>query len=291
MILFFLKTNSISNPLLSSVLPQANLFLGNAFDSPDYTFNENETIEELERKEAESERGKLFSILREFIESLDILNNQTNITEQCKNVINRYLFGRVDPNNSSYISHIISDFHIIKLLDDSSKNRNNLGTYENCMNKYYKMKKIYKQVLSTYNIYNYNLNSSTLSNYVALVVDRNNTNETTDDYDILNLDFNFVIIAFCLPQGYNEEKEYCSDDDYLKLLKSANDKLDNKLRLNDTNLTIFSLRDNPIKGKESSTDFFIFLKMLPFIYFVLQALITILRRVIIKIINCCDERK
>ena len=124
MILFFLKTNSISNPLLSSVLPQANLFLGNAFDSPDYTFNENETIEELERKEAESERGKLFSILREFIESLDILNNQTNITEQCKNVINRYLFGRVDPNNSSYISHIISDFHIIKLLDDSSKNRN-----------------------------------------------------------------------------------------------------------------------------------------------------------------------
>ena len=291
MILFFLKTNSISNPLLSSVLPQANLFLGNAFDSPDYTFNENETIEELERKEAESERGKLFSILREFIESLDILNNQTNITEQCKNVINRYLFGRVDPNNSSYISHIISDFHIIKLLDDSSKNRNNLGTYENCMSKYYKMKKNYEQVFSEYNIYNYDLNSSTLSNYVALVVDRNNTNETTDEDDILNLDFNFVIIAFCLPQGYNEEKEYCTDDDYLKLLKSANDKLDNILRLNDTSLTIFSLRNNTIKGKESSTDFFIFLKMLPFIFFVLQALITILRSVIIKIINCCDERK
>ena len=286
--LLFRKTNSNSNHFLSSVLPQANLILNNVFDSPDSSLNGNEIIEELERKEAESYRGQLFSILRNFIESLNILEG---IKDRCKNVINRYLFGHVDDNNSSYISYIISDYHIIKFLDDSSKNRNNLGTYENCMNKHYKMKTNYDRVFEKYNKYGYNLNKSTFSNYVVLVVERNNTNDTTDEDDILNLDFNIIINGYCFPQGYNLTDEYCEDKDYLQIINNTNKKLNNILNLNDTKLEIFSLRKNPIRGKEVSTKSEIFLKMLPLIYFIVQASFCIALQVTIEIKKCCKVCK
>ena len=288
----FLINNSISTNILLSLLSQRYYSFDNLLNSPDVPLNENKTIEELEIEEAESYRGKLFSLLRKYVRSINI--SQSDVSISCQNVINKYLFGQIDEKNSSNISYIISDYNIVKLLDDSSKNRNNLGSYDGCMKRSYKMKTVYNKVLSKYNKYGYDLEKSTLSTYFVVQVEKNNTNKTTDEGDILNLDFDFILQAYCLPQGYNE-KEYCSDEDYLNLLNYTNDKLDNILRFHNTHLDTFSLRVNPYKGKEDFTNLKIFLQILPALYFILQAGFIVFRYVIITIIqslnNCYDNRK
>ena len=133
---FILINLSISIDILSSLVSQGMSKFGINY------------LPDLERQEAESLRGKLFIILRDIVEAKNISNiTKLNISESCLNVINRYLLGHIDEKNSSNISYIISDYNIIKFLDDSSKNRNNLATYTNCMEKTYKMKSLYNTLI------------------------------------------------------------------------------------------------------------------------------------------------
>ena len=127
---FILINLSISIDILSSLVSQGMSKFGINY------------LPDLERQEAESLRGKLFIILRDIVEAKNISNiTKLNISESCLNVINRYLLGHIDEKNSSNISYIISDYHMIKLLDDSSKNRNLMDTYDKCMIKTYKLAK------------------------------------------------------------------------------------------------------------------------------------------------------
>ena len=70
----------------------------------------------------------LYNILRK--ELNDIIQNNTNITQTCKN----FLLERLVGINEGF-PHEMSNYYIRKLVDDSSKHRNDLGTFEQCMEK------------------------------------------------------------------------------------------------------------------------------------------------------------
>ena len=297
LIFLLLINNSKSNKeILSSLFSTGFSHLNNINNILSFkNETENKTIEELEKEEADNLRGRLFTILRNLIESTNVTKNNKNISKACSNVINKYLFGHIDEKNSSNISYIISDYNIIKFLDDSSKNRNNLGTYTNCMEKTYKMKSLYKKVLNKYNTYKYDLDKSTLSTYVVLSIEKFETNETneTDEKNILELYNNFFLQGYCFPQGYNETYEYCSDEDYLKLIKYVNEKqINNVIGINNNSkIKVFSLRTNPYIEKEYFKDWEIFVQLLPFLFFSIIACANIFGYLIISIINCCKKNK
>ena len=220
-----------------------------------------------ENDEATNLRGELFKILRDDVESRNVSNS--NISKSCLNLINRLLLGHIDEKNFTNISYIISDYHIIKLLDDSSKNRNNLGTYDQCMYKSYKFLDKLNKTDSRYS-----LNNETYSTYIVLSLDRN--------YDanakILELDFDFVLEGYCFPQGYiiDEENEnnseYCYADDYKNIITYYNDQYNNFLRLDNTRINVFTLRQNPSESESTST-FWKIIHSLSLIYFGIQAIL------------------
>ena len=225
---------------------------------------------DIENDEASNFRGELFKILREDVESRNISNS--NISKSCLNVINRLLLGHIDEKNFTNISYIISDYHIIKALDDSSKNRNNLGTYDQCMYKSYKfahnLNKTDDRYLSK---------DKTYSTYIVIALDRNYSESTK----ILELDYDFILHGFCFPQGYiideeNDEKgEYCTDDDYLKLINYYNEQYNNLFLLNRSRQTVFTLRQNPHESETTST-FWKIINSLPVMYFGIQTLFYLL---------------
>ena len=256
--------------IISSIFSQGYSPLYSAIDSLDYAFNDNQTMDDIERSEAESFRGQLFKVLRDFIESKNI--SKANISKPCLNVINKYLFGHFDPNNFTNISYIISDYNIIKFLDDSSKNRNNLGSYEKCMKKFYKLKQNITSIDKRYSEEN-----MTLFTYVVLAIEKLKKNITDEDInEIFELDNNFTLHGYCLPQGYDKENEYCTDEDYKNLLLYINIQLENILKFENSNISVFSLRTNPMDSEHFSK-WEIFIDYLPFLFFIFLIVIIIIQ--------------
>ena len=224
-------------------------------------------LPEDESKEKTNLRGKLFKILRDFVEERNI--SKANISKSCENVINKYLFGKYiyDKNiSSTNISYIISDYNIIKLLDDSSKNRNNLGTYDQCMYKTYKFWKLLNQIDGE--IYEEPiLENKIYSTYVILSIDKNGSlfrsDEKNENVSLLELDFNYSLQGYCFPQGYKNEPdgEYCSDEDYKNFIIYYNEQFADIFQLNNSRVEVFTLKQNPIES-EKSTPLECFIKLL-----------------------------
>ena len=271
LVINFILSSNAKN-IISSLLSLKNIN-DNLFDI------HYDPIEENEKKNL---RGELFSILRQIVEKRN--KNVANISKSCKNLINRYLLGHIYDNNtsSSNISYIISDYNIIKLLDDSSKNRNNLGTYDQCMHKTYK----FWDKLNTINKDMYNndtLNKKTYSTYVILSRDKISNN---DDINILELEFYYSLQGYCFPQGYNNETngEYCTDNDYKNILLYYNNEFHDLFQLNGSIIEVFTLKANPIKSDNSLM--IKILKLLPLIIFCLQGFFCIIHIIIIIYKKC-----
>ena len=239
---------------------------------------------EKEKNEETNLRGELFKILRDDVESRNVSNS--GITKSCLNVINRLLLGHFDDKNPANISYIISDYHIVKALDDSSKNRNNLGTYDQCMYKSYKFMDILNKTDTRYSS-----EYKTYSTYIVLALDRN----YSENAKILELDYDFILHGFCFPQGYIIDKEngdkgeYCTDEDYLKLLKYYNNQYNNLFLLNNATIKVFTLRQNPHESETTST-FCVIINSLPLVYFGIQSLFVI-TVFIVKLIKVRNNNK
>ena len=248
---FILINLSISIDILSSLVSQGMSKFGINY------------LPDLERQEAESLRGKLFIILRDIVEAKNISNiTKLNISESCLNVINRYLLGHIDEKNSSNISYIISDYHMIKLLDDSSKNRNLMDTYDKCMIKTYKLAKNLSNIDNKY----FTKNEKKYSTFLVLSIDK--FRNSTPKLNILELDFGYFLQGYCLPQGYNIDGEYCNDNEYMKLIQFFNQEFDGILNLNDSKLNAFTIRINP-DDLEYDPLYLKVIECLPFILFLL----------------------
>ena len=269
---FLIKSLSyLSSPFLKSIINKKNFSLP-IYDidySHNYIYGNNNLYDDgIYRK-------MFLKIIRDELEGTNL--SQSNTSQSCLNVINKYLFGHTDPLNNSYVDYNRSSYHLIKFLDDSSKSKNFLGSYDNCMLKTYKIQ-----------FDDDNKKNETRSTYVVITVDRTDRyNEMKDNNEsILNIskimDFEkcFYLIAICLPQGYEKinssEGEYCTDDDYLKLLKYINVKLGDVFRNSHGTYNIFTIRKNPHKSEEDSS-LYILICLLPFLFFAIQSFLIIFR--------------
>ena len=276
----------LSSPIIRKIINDKNLNILSLIENNDY--DDNNFISDDEKKESDSFRGKLFSIVRKEIESLKI--NESNISIGCKNVMYKYLIGQIDKLNTTNISFILSDFNLIKLLDDSSKSRNYLVTYDQCMIKKYKMEvdKFYKPEKSK-------------TTYVILRFDNTsipkNESETNHIINTLEIEFKYYLIAICLPQGYikeakgtDNETEYCTDIDYRDLVHYINEKYNNFLDISSDNsyLDTFSLRKHPHESERDSI-IMIIIYSIPVLIFFLQPFFIIISYC--PIIQCIKHKK
>ena len=269
----------LNSPFLKFIINKKNLTL-NSFNNKNYDnylyINSSE-----EDEERTSLKGRFLSLVRDELEITNI--SQSSVSKGCINIFNRYLFGHIDKHNSSNISYLLSNYHLTKLLDDSSKSRNYLGTYDQCMIKRYK-----------YNISFTNNEGKITPNYIVMIYDHT-ANYTQnyygkEDVNFLRFEFDYYLIALCLPQGKNnesdninkEEIEYCTDNDYELLVRYINEKIGDYLHFENTTFYTFTLRNNP-GDNEKDSNIYIFLCLLPFLFFAFQSFFVIFRNPIIFI--------
>ena len=268
----------LSSPLIQSLIKGKNISLPLLFEDNYNNYIENsDNITYEEEKERDSLRGRIFTILRDELMSTNISNSNAN--KKCINVFNKYLFGINDENNLTNISYLRSDYHLIKLLDDSSKSRNYLGAYDQCMFRTYKFKSEISKVDSTFVV----LTFDKTDNYTMVYAENDNSSS------ILDIEFQYYLIALCLPQGTNVTNEYCTDDDYKELIIYLNEKLGDYLFFRNASIDAFTIGNNPVKSKEDS-GFYIFLSLLPFIFFALQAFCVIFRNWILLLISLLKKK-
>ena len=222
-----------------------------------------------EENELNSTKGKIFKIIRDELESTNISN--CNASKKCIKVMNKYLFGYNDENDPKNRSYIRSDYHILKGLDDSSKSRNYLGSYDQCMLRTYRVKREEYKADST---------------FIVLTFDKTdhfNKFAEENNMTIMDYEFQYYLIGLCLPQGY-DKTEYCTDDDYKLLIEYINSKIGDYLYFTNATISIFTIGNNPIKTKEDSK-LYVFTCLLPFLFFSLQAVFVVFRNVILLIIK------
>ena len=262
----------LSSPIFKAIINNNKTRNLTVFNNDDDYISFNEIDEDAEEKEAKSFRGRIFTILRDEIEATNL--EKSNASIGCQNLFNRYLFGHIDPLNNSNISYLRSAYHIVKLLDDSSKSRNYLGLYDQCMDKKYK-----------FNLTETQNSNETYSTFIVLRFDK--TNHYTKEISLVNntilgLEFNYYLIGFCLPQGYDKDnddidaREYCTDDDYLKIIMHVNQEIGDFLHFTNTKTDLFSLRKNPHDSEKTPLITKI-LSLIPFLLFLLQTIFVIFR--------------
>ena len=208
------------------------------------------------------EADELYGVFRH--ELKNIINNTKNISFACKNHLYKKLIGYDESD------HYIQNYHIKKLIDDSSKHRNYLGTYDQCINKRYK--------------YNFS-EEDEISAYVVLTLDR--TYEKKGNSSVLMYKKNstefeqvFFIRGFCLPQ---ENNDTCKEKEYKNFITAINEDLDDLLGINITNIYTFMIRKNENKY-EDGEGFLYFLKFIPLIICLIQVFLVMFREIIINII-------
>ena len=102
---------------------------------------------------------------------LEIIINNSDITAECRDTLNETLLQK--GVNDKY--HYVSNYHLIKLLQDSSKHKNDLGTYDQCLFRRYK-----RNETETRKYYD--------SNYIIFLLDKTN---------VKNPDTNQIIYFRC----------------------------------------------------------------------------------------------
>ena len=260
----------LNSPLVNSIINRRNISLlyNNNTDNTDII-----SIDPKEKNESESLRGRLVRILVEELEHINITEENAHISKKCLRLINRTLFGYKDDGSISYLT---SSYFMVKLFDDSSKYRNFIGSYDQCMQKKYKFDNL--------NIIEENSNST----FIVLTIDKtkivskeiNSTSikahELENETDI---EFNYYLIGLCLPQGYTQNENYCTDDEYKNLIIYINSNLDNFLKIEGAEIEAFSLRKEPDETEKTSS-FIKFIKLIPFTIFFIQAIFVVFRRYI-----------
>ena len=223
---------------------------------------------------------KFYNILRK---ELEIIINNSNITAECRDTLNETLLQK--GVNDEY--HYVSNYHLIKLLQDSSKHKNDLGTYDQCLFRRYKRTETDDREYHN-------------STYVVFILDKSNltdpdTNQITYYKNDSYFDDVFYIRAFCLPQAIqkidtNRFYKKCSDEDYKQFIITINEDLGDSLGMRKVSeLRAFSL-DNFV-SYDTNEKFIMFLKSIPVILCFIQVFIIIFRELIIHIITKFYEKR
>ena len=277
----------LSSPILKSIINKKNISLESFYNNNYH--NNTSSDDDIEGEERNGLKGKFISLFRNELIYANINNISDEIVSAgCKKIFNKYLFGHIDDNNPLNISYMHSNYHMIKLLDDSSKTKNYLNSYDQCMIKKYKYENYatFNKThfnTSTYVVITYD-KTKTFDEAYKKIIDNNNENTEKTNISLLDFESKYYLIAFCLPQG-NDNNEYCNDTEYGYLINYINIQLGDPLQFyNEYNDTIeaFSLTKNPVFCEKDSS-IIIFVKLLPFIFFACQTFFVIFRNQIIFI--------
>ena len=225
-------------------------------------------------------QNKLYNIIRRVFGEV-INDNNTIMSDTCKILFNEYLLS----NKTVDELKVVSNYYIKKLIEDSSKHPNDLGTYEQC--KY-----------NPYNRHQLESNETTDLAYVILTLDKSEkidkkTKELEFKKGRLDFDQVYYVRAFCLPQA--NESEYkdknCSANDYLNFINALDDRLSYSLGVKDvTETRVFVMEEASFK-KSSFEKFKIFLKLIPFFLCIFHVIIVIFRSFIIFLFYKYYEKK
>ena len=217
---------------------------------------------------------KFFTVFREELEI--VLNNtdKETLSDGCRSILEEYLLGKNEKNKTI---HYVSNYHLKKLLEDSSKHKNDLGSYDQCLFRKYKMTDEYGNVSD--------------SAYVVFILDKANIKQEDGSllYKKNSTDFEdmFYIRAFCLPQAtqkkYDENKAYCSAEEYKVLMHNMNEHVGDLLGIREvTEIRTFNMEK--LEFEKSAKDrFLIFLKWIPFILCIFHVIIIVFREFIIYV--------
>ena len=212
-----------------------------------------------------NETIKLYNVFRNELDYI-LKNVNASMTPECSKYLEKYLIGKDEPYPLKY-----SNYHVKKLIDDSSKHRNDLSTYEQCMNKNYKLERkgdneSKGNMTSTYFVYT--LDRRLEKKGENLTYPKNST-----DFEQI-----YFIRGFCLPQS---EKDICTEKDYETFLDGINNDLDDLLGINVTKIYTFYIRKN--KDEFTQTEFYF--SLVPFIICLIQVSLVICRELIIYSLN------
>ena len=211
----------------------------------------------------EDVKYKMYGI---FKDEFEYLLNKTKVSPECKTTLENNFLGKNQPNEK--YRKDVYNYNIEKFFDDSSKHKNDLGTYAQCIYKKYKLNKnISNEFESVYVIFTLDKSHAVDETTNRLIYPKN----TTEIEDI------YYVRAFCLPQ--EPKKTTCSDADYLLFINEMNNEYGDFFGIkNDT--SVFSLRNNE---KYEDNAFIFYLKSIPLILALIQVILIVFRELIMKL--------
>ena len=186
--------------------------------------------------------------------SKDILKDKLkNITleDKCLNLIEKtYL---LDDKNKTNINKLM--LYYTKIFLDSSKNKNDISTFNDCMRKRY----------------GYNLSENEINHfsYLLTFIDKRNRDEIDLKSDTTYL---FGVCAV------HDKINGCSDEDYQKILKSIISDFLEEIQPKENEITFFSFEDYT---KEYNYEFFS-LNQIPLYFIILHFIFFIFKKYILK---------
>ena len=168
-----------------------------------------------------------------------------SISEECKNFMQNIFFKNfANENNKKNKSEIdnaanyMRFFYLRKVLIDTTKDKNDFSTYENCLNKEFDNTKI--EILD--------LNFTIQPIYVIGIFD-DTTNKSNFNDSIFLEKYNYIL-SYCLPYGISNnsnDKEICSQTDYGNLIKIF---LEIPFNMNTSRVDSFYIYEKTFDSKE-----------------------------------------
>jgi hypothetical protein len=197
--------------------------------------------------------SELDEIILNFIKGIwndTITTTKYNITDTCFDYFNNAI-------NDPY------DLYTIKFVKDSAKNKNDLGSYQDCMNIVYKSR-------------NNSYTSSIVSNltYIVFSLDNSTVNNNGNIYK----DLDFFMFGACLVRG-------CIVTDYKNLFYSAMVKLNIFPNLRYEDVKVININEMQLE-----VDWTIGFKMIPFIVILFFFLFAIYPTVPVCVFKCCFRK-
>ena len=146
------------------------------------------------------------------------LNISSEISKECINLLNYTLLGHYP--NETRIDTKISQYYLYKLLLDTPKIRNDLLTFDSCLDK----PPIFRSMEPNEKVKNDKMSINTI--FGITIVDKTDTN-ISKKYSTL-YENDYYLVSICLPQGKNNSENnnnntnnnfYCNKEDYKRIMR------------------------------------------------------------------------
>ena len=190
------------------------------------------------------------------------IKNISNVSENCFNFLNKTFFSNEEIEKNKLF------LYYLKLALDSSKNKNDISTYNDCMEKRYGIQLLEEDIKNF--------------SYILIFIDkRNNKNHT-----VLNNDTTYLF-AVCAPH----QKDGCSDSDYLEIAMKIFEKNLDQINPKKEEVSLFSFENYTGEYQYHFLSF----EQIPLYFIILHISFIIFKNIYFKfyqfLFSCCKKEK